>query len=273
MSSQAHPVPPPPPPSLVQTESVKPPQSNAMHAMDEESDTSSSDESEGQDQRPLGSESKKPINDVAQNGHTEVNKVIEGVSNLSPETERRISMNNRRPSTMLDSPTRRSYKSMEDEIEELRKSLKASQKENEALKISLVELHREKKQLQFRADSNEVGRSGTSKKVQEVELKREKELEQLLVKAKRDKEKALKLVIGLIGRDKVLEHLTRNMGQADILDTLISSFSNSKLVENRGMRSTVASSGKKKASFVGLPVKGRSRSAERTRSIWMDVKR
>ena len=104
------------------------------------------------------------------------------------------------------------------------------------------------------------------------------------MKAKKDKEKALKLVVSLIGRDKVLEHLQKNDGKQDILDTLVANFSDSKLVENRSMKGTTSSIKKqqKHPVFVGLSKNasalsktpgGRSRSAERTRSLWMSVHR
>jgi Trk-type K+ transport system membrane component len=47
-----------------------------------------------------------------------------------------------------------------------------------------------------------------------------------LIKAKRDKEKALKLVVAIIGKDCVLNHLQKNAGSADILDTLVAAFGN-----------------------------------------------
>ena len=195
----------------------------------------------------------------------------------------------RRPSTLLDSETRRSYKSLEDELQMTKKTLLDLQKENEAVKLSLIELHTEKKQLQLQVDvAGGLGEKSEAIQRESVaNAMRQKELEKLLVKAKKDKEKALKLVVSLIGRDKVLEHLQKNDGKQDILDTLVANFSDSKLVENRSMKGTASSAGKKQKhpSFVGLNnkatvssqyginVKGRSRSAERARSIWMSVKR
>ena len=208
---------------------------------------------------------------------------VESQTSISPDRIKELNASGRRPSTVLDSETRRSYKSLEDELERVKKKLLHTQKENEAVKLSLIELHKEKKQLQLQVDI--AGQGDKNEAMQRESIAsavREKELEKLLLKAKRDKEKALRLVVSLIGRDKVLEHLQKHDGKEDILDALVASFSSSKLVENRSMRSTASSNKKQKhPSFVGLNnkmlnvnLKGqRSRSAERTRSIWMSVKR
>ena len=203
----------------------------------------------------------------------------------SSEETNELNASSRAPISKLDTEARRLYKSLENELAIVKEQLSNTKKENEAVKLSLIEMHKEKKQLQLQLD---VARKAESREMEQRESAasalREAELEKLVTKVKKEKEKALRLVISLIGRDKVLEHLQKHDGREDILDALVADFSSSRLVENRSMKGTASSAKKqqKHPAFVGLsknasaPLKtlgGRSRSAERSRSLWMSVHR
>ncbi|CAE7471756.1 unnamed protein product, partial [Symbiodinium microadriaticum] len=98
--------------------------------------------------------------------------------------------------------------------------------EKNALKLSV-------KELQSRltaAETNGSAPTASSTNIGSVEAamrrsEREKDLEKQLVKAKKDKDKALKLLIQLIGKERVAEHLQQHIGEADVLESLVSAFS------------------------------------------------
>lgn len=116
---------------------------------------------------------------------------------------------------------------LENQLEKAHSDLIKMKHEKNALKLSVKELQNRLTQAETGGNtpaatsSNNIGTVEAAMRRSE----REKDLEKQLVKAKKDKDKALKLVIQLIGKERIADHLQQHAGEADVLDSLISSFS------------------------------------------------